>query len=289
MCGAAVLGVVPKALLPEANGRDVYQPIEVNGRAVCLSARCVLVCCCTAGTRALSHLAGTALPTLVCGHTTSMGPNAPRVLCCTVSTLSAVPRCLVLCSTLHCVCLAALNLWAVGSGQQNFREPTAFLLAGSGHWSCCFAPPHRLEAVGGGARAIYYHTACWQWAVEILQRTASLPGGSGQWNSCNALSHCLRARASGTAAWHYHTAWAQWAVELLSCTALLPGVIGFAIRAIHCPHRQGVVGSASSAIHCRTTLWQWAVQLLQYTAALLGGSGQWSCYQALPHCLGGSG
>ena len=67
-CGAVWCGV-PKALLPEGNGRDVYPRVQVNGRAVCLSARCVLVCCCTAGTCAQSHLAGTVLPTPVHGHT----------------------------------------------------------------------------------------------------------------------------------------------------------------------------------------------------------------------------
>ena len=57
---------------------------------------CVLVCCCTVGTCALSHLAGTVLPTPVHGHTGSKGPTAPCVLCCTISTLCAVPHCLVL-------------------------------------------------------------------------------------------------------------------------------------------------------------------------------------------------
>ena len=109
--------VVPKALLPEGNGRDVYPQVQVNGRAVCLSARCVLVCCCTAGTSAQSHLAGAALLTPVHGHTGSSGPTAPCVLRCTIRTLCAVPHCLVLCTALHCVCPAALHLWAVGSGQ----------------------------------------------------------------------------------------------------------------------------------------------------------------------------
>ena len=83
---------------------------------VCLSARCVLVCCCTAGSSARSHLAGTAQPTPVHGHTRSSGPTALCVMCCTISILCAVPHCLVLCSALHCVCLAALHLWVVGSG-----------------------------------------------------------------------------------------------------------------------------------------------------------------------------
>ena len=119
LCCVVCCGV-PKALLPEGNGRDVYPRVQVNGRAVCLSARCVLVCCCSAGTSAQSHLAGFALLTPVHGHTGSSGPTAPCVLRCTISTLCAlcaVPHCLVLCTALHCVCPAALHLWAVGSGQ----------------------------------------------------------------------------------------------------------------------------------------------------------------------------
>ena len=143
----------------------------------------VLVCCRTAGTSAQSHLAGTALPTPVHGHTGSSGPTAPCVLRCTISTSCAVPHCLVLCTALHCVCPAALHLWAVGSGQ----------------W-----------AVGSG-----------QWAVQLLQCSATLPGGSGQWNSCNALPHCPWAVGSGAPAVHRHTAWGQWALKLLQCTATL--------------------------------------------------------------------
>ena len=81
---------------------------------MCLSARCVLVCCCAAGTSRELHLACAALPMPVHGHTGSIGPTAPCVLHCTISTLCAVLRCLVLCSALHCVCRAALHLWAVG-------------------------------------------------------------------------------------------------------------------------------------------------------------------------------
>ena len=40
---------VPNAPLPQGNGRDVYPQVQANGRVVCLSARCVLVCCCAAG------------------------------------------------------------------------------------------------------------------------------------------------------------------------------------------------------------------------------------------------
>ena len=107
---------VPKALLPEGNDRDVYPRVQVNGKALCLNAHCVLVWCCTAGTSAQSHLACTALQTPVHRHTRSSRPTAPCVLRCTISTLCAVPHYLVLCTALHYVCPAALLLWAVGSG-----------------------------------------------------------------------------------------------------------------------------------------------------------------------------
>ena len=47
-CGAVRCGIVwcgvPKALLPEGNGRDVYPQVQVNGRAVCVvRALCVSV------------------------------------------------------------------------------------------------------------------------------------------------------------------------------------------------------------------------------------------------------
>ena len=105
-CCVVLCCVVPKALLPEGNGRDVYPRVQVNGSAVCLSARCVLVCCCIAGTSAHSHLACTALPTPVHGDTGSSGPTAPCLLRYTISTLCAVPHCFVLYR-------AALQLWAM--------------------------------------------------------------------------------------------------------------------------------------------------------------------------------
>ena len=267
LCCAVLYYVVPKALLPEGNGRHVYPRVQVNGRAVCPSARCVLVCCCTAGTCAQSHLAGIVPPMPVHGHTGSSGPTAPCVLCCTISTLCAVPHCLVLCSALPCVCLAALHLWAVGSGQWNFcnachttweqwaaqlLQCTASLLVGSGQWSFCFAPPHRLGAVGSAAPATHCLTAWGQWVVELLSCTATHPGGSGQCNSCNALPHCLEAVGSGTPAmrrpisWRYREA---------------------------CPGGGRCLNSGTPATHCHTAWGQWAVQLLQCIASLPGGSG----------------
>ena len=66
-------------------------------------------------TSALSYLADTALPTPARSHTGSHRPTAPCVPRCTISAFCVVPHCLVLCTTLHCVCPAALLLWAEGS------------------------------------------------------------------------------------------------------------------------------------------------------------------------------
>ena len=178
---------------------------------MCLSARCVLVCFCTATTCDLSHLAGTVLPTPVHGHT----PTAPRGLHRTICTLCAVPHCLVLCSALHSVCLATLHLWAEGSGQRNF----------------CNVLPPCWRAVGRGAPPLHRHTAWKPWAVGLVQHTALPPWGFGQCNSCNTLPHCLGAvgRAtlafalpcclgvvgSGTPAMHGLIAQGQWATQLL--------------------------------------------------------------------------
>ena len=70
-------------------------------------------------TSALSHLADTALPTPARSHIGSHWSTAPCVPRCTISAFCVVPHCLVLCTTLHCVCFAALLLWAEGSGQRN--------------------------------------------------------------------------------------------------------------------------------------------------------------------------
>ena len=246
-CGVVWCGVA-KALLPEGNGRDVYPRVQVNERAVCLSVRCVLVCCCKAGTCAQSHLASTALLTPVHGHTGSSGPTAPCVLRCTISTLCAVPHCLVLCTALHCVCPAALHLWAVGIGQCN----------------SCNALPHCLWAVGSATRTMHCLTAWGQWAVQLLQYTASLPQGSGQWNSCNALPHCVVAVGSGTPAMCGPPSWGD---------------------GESCPVGGRCRQNGTRAMHCLTTCGQWAVQLVQCTASVPGGSGQCNSCNALPHCV----
>ena len=91
-------------------------------------------------TGALSHLADTALPTPARSHTGSHGPTAPCVPRCTISAFCVVPHCLVLCTTLHCVCPAARLLWAEGSGQ-------------------CNALPRHLGAVGSGNPASHCRIA----------------------------------------------------------------------------------------------------------------------------------
>ena len=237
----------------EGNGR-VYPRVQVNGRAVCLSARCVLVCCCTVGTSAQLHWAGAALPTPVHGHTGSIGLTAPRVLRCTTSTLCAVLHCLVLCTALHCVCRAALNLWAVGSGSVALRRN---------------ALPYCLWAVGSANPAMHRHTARGQWAVQLLQCTATLPGGSGQCNSCNTPPHCLGAVGSGTPAMHCHTAWGQWAGTCCNAPphCLGHGAVGSGTAAMHCHTVWG-----QWAVHCHTAWGQWAVGILQCTATLPGGT-----------------
>ena len=80
-------------------------------------------------------------------------------------------------------------------------------------------------AVGSATPAINCHTACGEWAVQLMQCTATPPGGRGQWNSysglphclgavgiassCNRLPHCLGAAGNRTPATHYLTAWGQ--------------------------------------------------------------------------------
>ena len=212
-----------------------------------------------------------------------MGPL--HRVCCAAPSLCAVPHCLVLCSALHCVCIAALHLWAVDSGQ----------------WKFCYALPH--------------HTAWGQWAAQLLQCTDSLLVGSGQWCSCFALPHCPGAVECGTHVMHCLTAWGQWAVELLQRTASLPGGSAQCSSCNTLPHRLGAVGSGipamrgptswgggescpgsnrclksgTPAMHCHTAWGQWAAQPLQCTDSLLVGSGQWCSCFAPPHCLGAVG
>ena len=264
---------------------------------MCLSARCVLVCCCTAGTCTQSHLAGAVL---LCRCTVTQGLVGP----------------------LHRVCAMLHHQYFVCGGAllgavlcTALCVPCRTALVGSGQWNFCNALPHCLWAVGSGTPSLHRHTVWGQWAVELLSCTASLPGGSGQCNSCNAMPRCLGALGSGTSAMRGPTswgdgescprdgrclksaspamlnltAWGQWAVQLLQCTATLPEGSGQRNSCNALPHCLWAVGSEARALHRHTVWAQWAVELLSFTASLPRGGGQWKCCNALPHCLGAQG
>ena len=168
----------------------------------------------------------------LCLVTQGLAGPLHRVCCAAPSVLWVRCRTAWCCAS-HCVCLAALHLWAVGCGQWNF----------------CYALrlPLSLGAVGSATPAMHCITACGQcavelllctatlsrgsglsnlWAVEFLQHTASLPWGSGQWNSYHPLPHCLGVVGRATPAIHCHTAWGRWAVELLQFAGPSPGGMG---------------------------------------------------------------
>ena len=168
----------------------------------------------------------------------------------------------MLCSALHCLCLAALHLWAVGSGQWNFcnvlplclrtvgtgapamhrrtawRRSVEFLqyaasLGAVGRATPTFAQPHCSGAVGSRSPAMHCLTACGQWAVELLLCTATMSRGRGLWNPCNALPHCVGALGSG--------------ILVMQC--LLPGGSGKRNSCIALPHCLWAVGSGAPALH----------------------------------------
>ena len=142
---AVLCCIVPKALLPEGNGRDVHPRVQVNGRAVCLSARCVLGCCCTAG-----PVHSRTWPVLLC-----------RRLCTVTQGVCAAPH------HQYFVCGAAL-LGAVHRTALCVPCCTALVGSGNGQWNSCNALPHCLESVGSATLAMHCLTACGQWAMELL-------------------------------------------------------------------------------------------------------------------------
>ena len=269
-CGVVWCGVVCRRRCYQmAKGGDVYPRAKVNGlgrvcaaRALCVS---VLV---HSRTSALSHLADTALPTLARSHTGSHWSSALCVPRCTISAFCVVPHCLVLCTTPHYVCPAALLLWAEGSGQ-------------------CNALPRRLGVVGSGNPASHCRIAWGQWGVVLLPYTASVPWGSGPDISCHKLSHCLGAVGSATPSMHCAHAWGVGSGSpAIHC---LPRGSGQRASCYTLPHCLGAVGSGPPAIHCPNAWGQWAVQLLLCLAPIPGGSGQWISCNTLPHCLGAVG
>ena len=71
---------VPKVLLPEGIGWDVYPRVQVNRRAVSKCTLCASVLLYSRD-QCWLHWAGAALPTPVHGHTGSIGVTALCVLC----------------------------------------------------------------------------------------------------------------------------------------------------------------------------------------------------------------
>ena len=176
---------------------------------MCLSAHCVLVCCCTAG-----PVHCRAWPVLLCRRLCTVtqglvGPQhrvrraAPSVLCVQCRTAwCCAPHCTV-CALPHCTC----GQWAVGSATPTTHCHnawrlwavqlllcTASLPRGNGQWSSCYAPLDCLGAVGSGTPAMQRHTAWGLCVVDFLQCSATPPGDGGQWNSCNAPAHKLGGR-----------------------------------------------------------------------------------------------
>ena len=223
---------VPKALLQEGNGRDVYPRVQVHGRAVCISARSVLVCYRTAG-----PVHNRTWPALLCRRVYTVteglvGPlhrvrrAAPSVFCVRCRTAwCCAPHCTV-CALSHCTC---------------------------GQW-----------AVGSATPATHCHTAWRLWAVQLLLCTASLLVGSGQWSSCYAPPDCLGAVGSGTAAMQRHTAWGQWAVDFCNAPAhKLP----FGNRRHTSPHRHTTTPQHHTPRHHTYTLLHTAYHIHHTTHA----------------------
>ena len=294
-CGVIWCGV-PKALLPEGNGPDVYPRVQVNGRAVCLSAGCVPVCC-----RIARPVLRRTWPVPFC-----------RRLC-------TITQCLV--GPLHHVCHAASSVLCLRCRTASCYAPHCtvcptvlhFRAVGCGLWNPYNTLPHCLGTVGSATPAMHCFTACGQWAVELVLCTTRLPRGSGHWNSCKAAPRCPGAVGSGFSAVQCHTAWRRWPVELLQCAGPQADSMGFAYEAVnavkrgtlavlchtacgqwtmqllHCPHCPRVVGSAIPAMQCHSACWQWAIELLHCFATLPGDSGQCNSCNVLPHYLGAVG
>ena len=73
---------VPKALLPEGNGRDVYPRVQVNGKAVCVArAPCVSVCFSAERGGVGENLDVTLLATVVIPEVPASGGGSPGWLC----------------------------------------------------------------------------------------------------------------------------------------------------------------------------------------------------------------
>ena len=191
---------------------------------------------------------------------------APLVLC--VRCRTALSGAALLGAVLRTALCVPRRTARVGSGQRTAKllQCNASMLAGSGQWSSCFAPPHCLKAVGcgtpafalphcsgavgSGTPAMHCLTAQRQWAAQLLWCNATLLVGSKQWSSCFAPPQCMGAVGCGTPL----------------RTASLPGGSGDWNSCHALPHCLGAVGSATPAMHCLSACGQWAVELLLCTA-----------------------
>ena len=239
---------MPKALLPEGNGGDVYPRVQVNGWGsvcgVCAVCKCVVAypdqCTLALG----RHFSSDACAQSHGSHW-STAPCVPR---CTISAFFVVPDCVVLCTKLHCVWSAALLLWAKGSGRCNALPRRLMAVASGNRASHCRIA---WEVVGGGTPSIHRLSASGQWASNSCNALPLRLEAVGIAYSRNKLPHRPGAVRSGTPIHHRLSARGLWAVELpllLRCLVSLPGGSGERNPCIPLPHFLGAMGSETSAI-----------------------------------------
>ena len=216
---------MPKALLPEGNGRDVLLTGIAKRAGVCACALCVVHA---------SHLRG--------------GWVRPCARWSLFKATLGTP-----CSSAcwcHCSSRKAHTMVPLGPAE---ALHTVSLPCGSGQWNSCISLLRCPGAVSSGSAAcclialghravdllqVHRRTVSGLRAVDLLQIHRHTAWGSGQWNSCSGqwnsccplphchtaapLPHCLGVVGNGAPAMHRHTTWGQWAVELLKHTAALP-------------------------------------------------------------------
>ena len=227
---------------------------------MCLSGRCVLVCCCIAGPVIIRIW-----PVVLCRHLcpVTQGPAGPR----------------------HCVCRAAplvLSVWCRTTWCCAVQCTVCALLHGScGH-----------KAVGFGTPAMQCHTARRIWAVELLQRSASLLGVSRHVGSGTPSTHCLTAWgqwAEELLQCATPLPWGSGQCNPCNPQPLYPGAVGSATPVLHGPTARGAGGSGNPGKSASLPRRQWAVELLLCTATPPWGRGQCNPCTTLPHCLGAVG
>ena len=104
LCCAVLCCVVPKALLPEGNGRDVYPRVQVNGRGCVCRVRAVCKCVDPGGER------GSREELVVTPWRPSLLLTPYCVLLCCVVLCCAVLCCAVLCCAVLCSALLCCDM-----------------------------------------------------------------------------------------------------------------------------------------------------------------------------------